>query len=63
MHIENVSAFTFKLYYTHIRIIEIYATMNLKFIDPNIILFHMMSHFGLIVKLIIVNKHWQPSKN
>ena len=46
IYYKNLSAFTSQLYYTNIPIIDIYATMNLKFIDPNIILFDMRVILG-----------------
>ena len=46
VHIENLCAFTSQLYYTSIRVIDIYATINLKFIHPNIILFDMRVILG-----------------
>lgn len=53
--IEKLSTPTTMFYYTNICIIEIYTTMNLKFIDPKLFLFDKMSHFGSVVKIIIIN--------
>ena len=41
--LKRLHALFFGLYYTHIRVIEAYATMNLKFINPNIfVIWHII---------------------
>ncbi|KAL4020716.1 hypothetical protein IC575_019497 [Cucumis melo] len=60
--LETLSVFYSGLYYTHIRVIEIYATMNPKFMNLNMFtVWH--DRLGHPVRRIIENFHGHPLKN
>ena len=64
--LETLPVFSFGLYYTHIRVIETYATMNLKFINLDMFtVWHdRWSHPGsIMMRRIIENSHGHPLKN
>ncbi|KAL0544404.1 hypothetical protein IC582_019519 [Cucumis melo] len=64
--LETLSAFSSGLYYTHIRVIETYATMNLKFMNLNMFtVWHdRLSHPGsIMMRIIIENSYGHPLKN
>lgn len=63
--VENLSTL-YSEYYTHIQIIEIYSTMNLKFMTPNIfVIWHdILGHSGsIIIKNFIDNSRGHPLNN
>ena len=64
--LEKLPALSSGLYYTHIRVIEAYATMNLKFMNPNIFtIWHdRLGHPGsIMMRRIIENSNGHPLKN
>ncbi|KAL0561638.1 hypothetical protein IC582_002078 [Cucumis melo] len=64
--LEILSAFSSGLYYTHIRVIETYATMNPNFVNLNMftVSHNRLGHPGSItMRRIIENSHRQPLKN
>ncbi|KAL4038648.1 hypothetical protein IC575_002271 [Cucumis melo] len=64
--LETLHAFSSGLYYTHIRVIETYATMNPKFMNLNMFtVWHdRLGHPGSItMRRIIENSHGHPLKN
>ena len=64
--LETLSDFSSGLYYTHVRVIETYVTMNLKFVNLNMfIVWHdQLGHSrSIMVWRIIENSHGHPRKN
>ena len=64
--LEKLPALSSGLYYTHIRVIEAYATMNLKFMNPDIFtIWHdRLGHPGsIMMRRIIENSNGHPLKN
>ena len=64
--IEELPAFSSGLYYTHIRNIEVNATVNQKFTDKNnfVIWRDLLGHPGsIMMRKIIENSHGHPLKN
>ena len=64
--LEKLPALSYGLYYTHIRVIETYATMNLKFMNPDIFtIWHdRLGHPGsIMMRRIIENSNGHPLKN
>ena len=64
--LETLPVFSFGLYYTHIRVIETYTTMNPKFINLDMFtIWHdRLGHPGSIVmRKIIEYAHGHPLKN
>ena len=64
--LERLSSLSSELYYTHLRVIETYVTINLKFMNPNIFLIwhNRLGHLrSIIMRIIIENSHGHPLKN
>ena len=64
--LETLPIFSSGLYYTHIRVIETYTTMNLKFMNLNMFtIWHdRLGHPGsIMMRRIIENSHGHPLKN
>ncbi|KAL4031308.1 hypothetical protein IC575_009584 [Cucumis melo] len=64
--LKTLPAFSSGLYYTYIRVVETYATMNPKFMNLNMFtVWHdRLGHLGLIMmRRIIENSHGHPLKN
>ena len=63
--LKKLYVLSYGLYYTYIRVIETYATMNLKLIDPYLfaIWHNRLGHPGsIIMRIIIENSHGHPLK-
>ena len=64
--IEELPAFSSGLYYTHIRNIEVNATVNQKFTDNNnFVIWHdrLGQPRSIMMRKIIENSHGHPLKN
>ena len=64
--LDTLFAFSYKLYYNHIRVIKTYATMNPKFINLKMstVWHDRLGHLGsIMLRRIIENSHEHPLKN
>ena len=61
IYYKSCFALSFGLYYIYIRVIEIYAAINLKFMNPDIFAIHNRLGLGSIkMRKIIENSHGHP---